>query len=271
MGLKDHKLFPVESISVAKDKGRTNTRQNCSRVDADLKENWGFFVFFKVCEPLAQATRRDQSMELRFFTKPKIRLQINQSSALHGLGRPEAIVQPGMSSTNSTSSSSTWTEKHHRELQENQDIYHDQHNEAWWATYSGSEAAGIAEYCATCSAATSSNDDGPEASPVKWYDHAPNEFQQLIDFYEAQQQGQEEFDMWDSSSEGSCCLTTTSRRNDCRPLTAKELVIFDKEMVKFFKTYNSPIGSESGYPCLIIYVYLFQALPHFLLVLPESE
>ena len=52
--------------------------------------------------------------------------------------------------------------------------------------------------------------------------------------------------MLDSSSEVSCHQTTTSRRKDGRPLTAKELEIFDKEMEKFFKTSKSPIGSESG-------------------------
>ena len=60
--------------------------------------------------------------------------------------------------------------------------------------------------------------------------------------------------MWDSSSEGSCRQTTMSRRNDHRPLTAKELVIFDKKMETFFKNYKSPIGSESGQPSLIIFV-----------------
>ena len=52
--------------------------------------------------------------------------------------------------------------------------------------------------------------------------------------------------MWDSSSEGSCHQTTTSTRKDRRPLTAKELEIFDKEMEKFFKNYKSPFGSEKG-------------------------
>ena len=80
MGLKDHKLFPMESNSVAKYQGRTNTRQNCSRVDAALKENLEFFVFSKVCRPLAQATRRTPSKELKFFTTAKIGLQINQST-----------------------------------------------------------------------------------------------------------------------------------------------------------------------------------------------
>ena len=46
--LKDLKLFPKEQISVTKIQGRTNTRQNCSRVDAALKENLDFFVFLKV-------------------------------------------------------------------------------------------------------------------------------------------------------------------------------------------------------------------------------
>ena len=52
--------------------------------------------------------------------------------------------------------------------------------------------------------------------------------------------------MWDSSSEGSCRQATTSRRKERRPLKAKELETFDKEMEKFFKNYKSPIGSESG-------------------------
>ena len=37
------------------------------------------------------------------------------------------------------------------------------------------------------------------------------------------------------SSEGSCRQTTSSRRKDRCPLTAKELEIFDKEMERFFK------------------------------------
>ena len=151
-----------------------------------------------------------------------------------------------MSSTTSTSSSSTWTEEHHQELQENQEIDQNQDSEPWWATYSGSQAAEIAEYFTTASSATSSDDNGPEIGPVKRYDHAPYEFQQAIDFYEAQQQGHQEFDMWDSSSEGSCRQTTMSRQKNRRPLTAKELEIFDKEMERFFKNYKSPIGSESG-------------------------
>ena len=152
MGLKDLKLFPMEQISVTKIQGRTNTRQNCSRANAALKENLEFFVFFVVCGPLAQATRRSQSKELKFFTKAKIGLQINQSTPWSGLGRPGATIHQGMSSTTSTSSSSTWTEEHHQELQE---IDHDQDNEPWWATYSGSEAAEIAEYFRTNSSATS--------------------------------------------------------------------------------------------------------------------
>ena len=155
MGLKDHKLFPMESIPVAKIQGRTNTRQNCSRVDAPLKETLEFFVLFKDCRPLGQATRRSQSKELKFFTKAKIRLQINQSTPWSGLGRRGATVHPGMSSTTSDSSSSTWTEKHHQELQENQEIVHDQDNEAWWASYSGLEAAEIAKNFLTSSSATS--------------------------------------------------------------------------------------------------------------------
>ena len=109
-----------------------------------------------------------------------------------------------------------------------------------------SEAAEIAEYFTTNSSATPCDDNGPESSPIKWYDHAPHEFHQAMDCYEAQQQDHQEFDMWDGSSEGSCRQTTTSRRNERRPLTAKELEIFDKEMEKFFKNYKSPIASESG-------------------------
>ena len=149
MGLKDNQVFPMVGISVARTHGRTNTRQNCSRVHAALKENLDFFGFFKVCGPLAQATGRSQSKDFKFFIKPKIGLQINQSAAWRGLGRPGATVQLGMSSTTSTSSSSTWTEEYHQELQENQEIDHDQDNEAWWASYSGSEAAKSAEYFAS--------------------------------------------------------------------------------------------------------------------------
>ena len=239
-------LFRMEQISLTKIQGRTNTRQNCSRVDAALKKNLEFFVFFKVCGPLAQATRRSQSKELNFFTKAQIGLQINQWTPWSGLGRPGATTRPGMSSTASTSSSSTWTEVQHPALQENQEIDQNQDSEPWWATYSGSEAAEIAKYFTTNLSATSSDDNGPDISPIKWYDHAPHQFQQAIDFYEAQQQGHPEFDMWDSSSEGSCRQTTTSRRRDRRPLTAKELEIFDKKMEKFFKNYKSPIGSESA-------------------------
>ena len=142
-------------------------------------------MFFKVCGPLAQATIRSQSKELKFFTKPKIGLQINQSTAWRGLGRPGATVHLGMSSTNSTFSSSTLTEEYHQHLQENQEIDHDQDNEAWWASYSGSEseAAEIAEYFASSSSATSSDQHGPENSPIQWYDHASNESQQAIDFF----------------------------------------------------------------------------------------
>ena len=95
MDLKDHKVFSMEQISVTKIQGRTNTRQNCSKVNAALKENLEFFVFFKVCGPLAQTTRRSQSKELKFFTKAKIGLQINQSTPWFGLGRPGATIHPG--------------------------------------------------------------------------------------------------------------------------------------------------------------------------------
>ena len=236
----------MEQISVTKIQGRTNTRQNCCRVDAALKEKLEYFVLFKVNGPLAQATISSQSKELNFFTKAKIGLQIYESTPWSGLGTPGAIVQPGMSSTTSTSSSSTGTEEQPQEIHANQEIDHNQDNEPWWATYPGSEAAEIAEYFTTNSPATSSDDNQPETSPIKWYDHASNEFHQAIDFYEAQQQGHQEFDGWDSSSEGSCRQTTTSRRKDCRLLAAKELEIFDKEMEKFFKNSRNPIGPESG-------------------------
>ena len=107
MGLKDNQVFPMEGITVAKIRGRTNGRQNCSRVHAALKENLDFFGFFKVSGPLAQATGRSQCKELKFFTKPKIGLQITQSTAWRGLARPGVTVQLGMSSTTSTSFSST--------------------------------------------------------------------------------------------------------------------------------------------------------------------
>ena len=70
-----------------------------------------------------------------------------------------------MSSTTFTSSSSTWTEKHHQEHQENQEIDHDQDSEPWWATYSGTEAAEIPEYFTRNSSATSCDDNGRETSP----------------------------------------------------------------------------------------------------------
>ena len=129
-----------------------------------LWENLEFFVFFMVCGFLAQATRRSQSKELRFFTMAKIGRQLNQYTPWSGLGRPGATIHPGMSSKTSTPSSSTWTEE--QELQENQEIDHDQDKEPWWATYSGSEAAEIAEYFTTTSSATSSDDNGPETSPI---------------------------------------------------------------------------------------------------------
>ena len=88
IGLKDLKLFTMEQISVRKIQGGTNTRQHCCRVDGRLKENLEFFVFFKVCGPLAQATRMSQSKELKFFTKARIGLQLNQSTPWSCLGRP---------------------------------------------------------------------------------------------------------------------------------------------------------------------------------------
>ena len=134
IGLKGPKLFTMEQISVPKIQGRSNTRQNCSRVDAALKENLDFFVFFKVCGPLAQATRGSQSKELKFFTKAKIGLQLSQSTPWSGLGRPGETIHPGMSSTPPSSSSSTWTEEHHQELQEDQEINQKEDSEPWWAT-----------------------------------------------------------------------------------------------------------------------------------------
>ena len=153
-----------------------------------------------------------------------------------------------MSSTTSTSSSSTWTEEHHQELQENQEIDHDQDNEAWWASYSGLEAAEIAEHFSTSSSATCSDNNGPEISPIKWSDHAPDEFQQAINFYEAQQQGHQEFSMCDSSSEGSCRQTTKTRRRDRRPLTAKKLEIFDKEMKRSSRIIRAPLALRVANP-----------------------
>ena len=189
IGLKDYKLFLLGPNSVTKIQGRTNTRQNCFRVDAALKENLEFFVFFNVCGPVAQATRRSQSKKLNFFTKAKIGLQINQSTPWSGLGRPGVTIHPGMSSRTSTSSPSTWTEEHHQEFYDSQEIDHDQDNEPCWATYSGSEAAEIAECFTTTSSVTSSDDNGPKTSPIKWYAHAPNEFQQAIDFMKPNNKG----------------------------------------------------------------------------------
>ena len=52
------KLFTLKMTKwTSKIQGRTNTRQNCSRVDASLKEDFEFFVFFKSCGGLAQAIR----------------------------------------------------------------------------------------------------------------------------------------------------------------------------------------------------------------------
>ena len=129
MGSKDHKLFPMEQISVTTIQGRTNTRPNPSKVDAALKENLAFFVFFSVSGPLVQAIRRSQSKEVRFFTKAKIGLQISQWTPWSGVGRPGATIHPGMSSTTSTSSSSTWTEEQDQKHKENQEIDRDQANE----------------------------------------------------------------------------------------------------------------------------------------------
>ena len=237
MALKNNQLFSIERIKVAKIQGRTNTRQNCSRVDAPLKENLEFFVFFKVFRTLGTS----------HWKKPIQGAQVlHQGGDWRGLGRLGATVQPGMSSTISTSSPSTWTEEYHQELQENKEINNDQDNEVRWASYSGSEAAEIAEYCASSSSATSGDEHGPETGRIQWWDYASNELQQAIDFYEAQQQQHQDFDMWDSSNEGSCCKTTTSRRKDRRPLTAKEAERFDKEMHEFFKNYRSFIGFESA-------------------------
>ena len=57
--------------------------------------------------------------------------------------------------------------------------------------------------------------------------------------------------------------------NDVKKKRASSLTA--KELEKFLKNYKSPIGSESGYPSLIIFVWFFQALCHFLPVLPESQ
>ena len=75
-------------------------------MNAALKEDLEFFVFFQVCGPLAQAIRRRQYNEFQSFTKPGIGLQIIQSTTLRRLGRPGATFQPGMSSATSNSSSS---------------------------------------------------------------------------------------------------------------------------------------------------------------------
>ena len=85
----------------------------------------------------------------------------------------------------------------------------------------------------------SSDEPVPEASPVKWWHHAPNEFHQAIVFNESQQQGRQNFGMWYRQ-------TTTSLGEDHCQLTAKELGTFDKEMKQFFNAYKSRIGSESG-------------------------
>ena len=202
-------------------------------------------MFFKVCGPLAQAIERSQCKQLKSFAKPSIGLKINQSTASRGLGRPGATSLPGMSSTASSCSSNTWTEDHHQELQENGENYPDQDNQAWWASYSVSEAAESSEYFATSLSATSSDEYGPETSPMKWWDYATNELQQAIDFFEAQHKGHQEFDTLDRSSEASCRQKTTLRREDRRQLTAKQLVKFDKEVKEFSKKYKSLTGCES--------------------------
>ena len=76
--------------------------------------------------------------------------------------------------------------------------------------------------------------------------------------------------IWESSNEGSCRQTTTSRREDRRPLTGRELEQFDKEMHDFFKNYKSPIGSESGYPSLILFCPIPPSPLPIVPPLPES-
>ena len=49
-------------------------------------------MFFKACRPLAQAIGRSQLKELKFLTKGRIGLQINQSTDWRGLQRPGATV-----------------------------------------------------------------------------------------------------------------------------------------------------------------------------------
>ena len=79
VGLKDLKLFAMEQISVTKIQGRTNTRQNCSRVDAALKENLEFFVLFKVCGQQEGANPRSSS------SSPRPRLDCSSTSPRPGL------------------------------------------------------------------------------------------------------------------------------------------------------------------------------------------
>ena len=69
----------------------------------------------------------------------------------------------------------------------------------------------------------------------------PNEFQHAIDIYKAQQPAHQEFDMLDSSSEGSFQKTTTSRGEHRRRLQAKERETFHKEMREYFNSYKGPI------------------------------
>ena len=91
------KLFAyIEASWTSKIQERTNTFQNCSRVDAAQKEDLQCFMFFKVCGPLAKAIRRSQSKELKSFTKPKIGLHINQLMAWRGLERPGVTFPPGI-------------------------------------------------------------------------------------------------------------------------------------------------------------------------------
>ena len=126
-GVQKQSLHPHREASwTSKVRGRTNKRQDCSGVDAALKEDLQLFVFFTLFRPLAQAIRRSECKELTSFTTPKIGLQINQSTALRGLVRPGATSLLGMSSAMSTSSSITWTEEHHQKLQENGESYPDE-------------------------------------------------------------------------------------------------------------------------------------------------
>ena len=182
--------------------------QKCSTVNAAVKEDFEFFVFFNASGPLVQAIERSQSKEHKSFTKPKIRLQINQLTAWRGLRRPRANFLPGMSSTISTSSSSTCLRSIIRNIKKMILTKNMRHG---GPPIQGEKQQRSAKMLRQLSSATTNSDCGPATSPITWWDHAPNEFQQAIDFYQAQQQGHQTIVMWDSSSEGDCRQTTTSR------------------------------------------------------------